>query len=309
MAEKRPNYFKLPVFSDPDRQITARLLNSISLILIFSGLIGLVIFTFTSLRLPLALPAAGFLILLGSLAQILIRTRQIVLGSFLLVFLGWLGVGILALQSGGLRSPFFILYLISVITAGLLLSIQAAGLTALFSILAALGFALSGQPNVGSTTQTPLPILWIVYTLILLFTFILLAQFLSLQQQAFKNARENERKLAQHSYEIQEQQESLARRISERTAEVSQYLLYLQLSTDLNQIINAFPGNTRLQTEAADLLQRRLGLYYAGIFIVDQSGQWAVLQAGTGESGETMLARHHQIEIGSGMVGWAIAKS
>lgn len=309
MAEQKRNALKLPIFTDPDQHITARLLNSISLILVFSGLIGLAIFVFLRLHLPLILPASGFLIIIGSLIQILIRIRQLVFSSFLLVSLGWLGVGVLVLQTGGLRSPFIILYLISIITAGLLLGTQAAGVTALFSMLAALGFALSGQSSLARANVMPIPLLWIVYTLILAFTFILLVQFLSLQRQAFNNARENERKLAQHNYEIQEQQESLARRISERTAEISQYLLYLQMAADLNQIINAFPGGTRLLSEAADLLQKRLGLYYTGIFLVDQSGQWAVLQAGTGESGQSMLARHHQIEIGSGMIGWAIANA
>ncbi len=50
------------------------------------------------------------------------------------------------------------------------------------------------------------------------------------------------------------------------------------------------------------------GFYYAGIFLVDESGEWAVLRAGYGEAGKAMLAEGHRLKVGPGsMIGAAIA--
>ncbi len=50
------------------------------------------------------------------------------------------------------------------------------------------------------------------------------------------------------------------------------------------------------------------GFYYAGIFLVDDSGEWAVLRAGYGKAGEAMLAEKHRLKIGgTSMIGAAIA--
>jgi len=57
-------------------------------------------------------------------------------------------------------------------------------------------------------------------------------------------------------------------------------------------------------------------LYYVGLFLVDQEGdwtgepnQWAVLRAGTGEAGQQMLEVGHRLKIGGeSMIGTAIDK-
>jgi GAF domain-containing protein len=56
-----------------------------------------------------------------------------------------------------------------------------------------------------------------------------------------------------------------------------------------------------------DLIKERFGLYYVGLFLVDEENEWAVLRAGTGDAGRTMLDRGHRLKVGEGMVGWCIA--
>jgi GAF domain-containing protein len=64
-----------------------------------------------------------------------------------------------------------------------------------------------------------------------------------------------------------------------------------------------------------NLVRERFNLYYAGLFLVDQTGartgepnRWAVLRAGTGEAGQQMLAQSHKLEIdGESMIGWCVA--
>ncbi len=56
-----------------------------------------------------------------------------------------------------------------------------------------------------------------------------------------------------------------------------------------------------------NLIQQRFSLYYVGLFLVDDIRQNAILRAGTGEAGQLMLSRHHQLPLNDrSMIGWCI---
>ncbi|MBM2848483.1 MAG: Histidine kinase [Anaerolineales bacterium] len=60
--------------------------------------------------------------------------------------------------------------------------------------------------------------------------------------------------------------------------------------------------------QAVELIRERFDLYYAAIFLVDEAGQWALLRHATGEAGQELLRRGHQLEVGGqSMVGWSVA--
>ncbi len=52
-----------------------------------------------------------------------------------------------------------------------------------------------------------------------------------------------------------------------------------------------------LVQQVVDLIHNRFDLYYVGLFLTDKSGQWALLQAGTGEVGRQMLAQGYKIKV------------
>jgi GAF domain-containing protein len=53
------------------------------------------------------------------------------------------------------------------------------------------------------------------------------------------------------------------------------------------------------------LIRDRFGFYHAGIFLLDEAGEWAVLQEATGEAGAQMKAQEHRLAVGeTSMVGW-----
>jgi GAF domain-containing protein/HAMP domain-containing protein len=63
-----------------------------------------------------------------------------------------------------------------------------------------------------------------------------------------------------------------------------------------------------LLLEVVNLIRSRFDFYHAGIFLLDESGQWAVLRQATGEAGQRMLARKHQLAVGGqSIVGWVTA--
>lgn len=62
-----------------------------------------------------------------------------------------------------------------------------------------------------------------------------------------------------------------------------------------------------LLKRTVDIICDEFGFYYAGVFLVDSSGQYAVLKAGRGEAGKAMLAERHKLLIGgASMIGDAI---
>ncbi|MGC9396523.1 MAG: GAF domain-containing protein, partial [Anaerolineae bacterium] len=59
-----------------------------------------------------------------------------------------------------------------------------------------------------------------------------------------------------------------------------------------------------LLAEVAELIRERFGFYYVGIFMLDDSEQWAVLDAGTGDAGRAMMTQGHRLQAGgNSMIG------
>ncbi|MGD1991864.1 MAG: GAF domain-containing protein [Anaerolineae bacterium] len=63
-----------------------------------------------------------------------------------------------------------------------------------------------------------------------------------------------------------------------------------------------------LLNQTVELIRARFDLYYVGIFLVDETGRWAELRAGTGRAGWDMLEAGHCLETGgNSMIGWCTA--
>jgi GAF domain-containing protein len=101
----------------------------------------------------------------------------------------------------------------------------------------------------------------------------------------------------------------LEQRVSERTAELERRSAYLEASAEVGRAATSILDADKLIWQAVELIRERFDLYYVGLFLVDAAGEYAVLQAGTGEAGRTMLARGHQIRVGEGMIGWSVANA
>jgi len=109
--------------------------------------------------------------------------------------------------------------------------------------------------------------------------------------------------------QLQQTLGGLEQQVSERTSALEQRTSYLQASADVSQVVNSILEPDRLVQDVVDLIRERFGLYYVGLFQMDESGDWAVLQAGTGEAGQAMVDRGHRIRTGMGMIGWCVANA
>ncbi|MEE8389571.1 MAG: GAF domain-containing protein, partial [Anaerolineae bacterium] len=89
----------------------------------------------------------------------------------------------------------------------------------------------------------------------------------------------------------------------------------LQTAAEVSRAVGSILDPEALAPQVVDLVRERFNLYYAGLFLIDQTGEWtdepykwAVLRAGTGKAGQQMLKQKHKLEIGgSSMIGWCIA--
>ncbi len=123
-----------------------------------------------------------------------------------------------------------------------------------------------------------------------------------------------------HSYQL------LESRVEERTESLGQRIRQLQAVIEVAQIVadlsTLSDASTRvidldiLLQQIVDVIQRRLSLYYVGLFLVEKapvgetpisSLESIVLRAGTGEAGAGMIARGHRLSANEGMIGWCVA--
>ncbi|MDD2922616.1 MAG: GAF domain-containing protein, partial [Anaerolineales bacterium] len=65
-----------------------------------------------------------------------------------------------------------------------------------------------------------------------------------------------------------------------------------------------------LLPQTVNIICESYGLYYAGIFLVDAAGEYAVLRSGYGKAGKAMVAEGHKLKVGTeSMIGACIAMS
>jgi len=64
----------------------------------------------------------------------------------------------------------------------------------------------------------------------------------------------------------------------------------------------------KLLPQTVNIICESYGLYYAGVFLLDEAGQYAVLRSGYGKAGKAMVADGHKLKVGTdSMIGACIA--
>jgi GAF domain-containing protein/HAMP domain-containing protein len=111
----------------------------------------------------------------------------------------------------------------------------------------------------------------------------------------------------QLSTQLSESYLDLEQRVIDRTRELEHRSAYLQATADVGQAATSILETEQLIQQVVELVRERFGLYYVGLFLMDEAHEWAVLRAGTGQAGQAMLERGHRIKVGEGMIGWSVA--
>jgi len=94
------------------------------------------------------------------------------------------------------------------------------------------------------------------------------------------------------------------------THQAQRRAMQLETAAEVSRAATSVLDPDELVRQAVDLIRDRFDLCYAGLFLLDENGHWAVLRAGTGEPGRQMLKAGHKLEVGGrSMVGWCTANA
>ncbi len=105
--------------------------------------------------------------------------------------------------------------------------------------------------------------------------------------------------------ELQQMYTGLERLVAQRTAELARRTAQLEAASQVARRAAEIRDLDTLLNETVRLISDRFGFYHAGIFLVDDLKEYAVLRAASSEGGQRMLARGHKLAVGRvGIVGY-----
>jgi GAF domain-containing protein/HAMP domain-containing protein len=125
--------------------------------------------------------------------------------------------------------------------------------------------------------------------------------------------------LARAFSQMSQQLRGLIARLEERVADrtrqwqeanfrLQRRAIQLEASGQVARAITSILNLDDLLAQVVNLICDRFGFYHAGIFLLDESGEWAVLRQATGDAGQRMLSRKHRLAVGGqSIVGWVTA--
>ena len=220
-----------------------------------------------------------------------------------------LGIG--GIYETGIWANARVFFVATALIASMLLSPRTAIWTAAGTLLtAAVGgwFVLSGRLSISTPGMWPGDVTtWIrgsaliimLDAIFILGIDLLMKEFLKAQARASLSLKEleNERRL-------------LEQRVESRTRESLRKTTQLEAAAYVGRRITEIRDLQVLLDDIARTVAEQFKLYHVGIFMLDESGKTAVLQAASSEGGARMLEAGHRLKVGSqGIVGFATGKA
>jgi len=102
---------------------------------------------------------------------------------------------------------------------------------------------------------------------------------------------------------------TLEARVAERTRALERRATQLRAAAEVGRAAASLRDLNELLTQVTHLISERFGFYHVGIFLLDETGEYAVLRAANSEGGQRMLARQHRLPVGErGIVGFVTAE-
>ncbi len=100
----------------------------------------------------------------------------------------------------------------------------------------------------------------------------------------------------------------LEQQVAARTVDLERRAIQLQTAAEVGRAAASIRDLDELLTQVTYLISERFDFYHTGIFIIDDTHEFAVLRATNSEGGQRMLTRNHRLEAGKGIVGYVISE-
>lgn len=93
---------------------------------------------------------------------------------------------------------------------------------------------------------------------------------------------------------------------AELEKKVSRQVTELKATAQVGRAAAGIYDQKQLLSDVTELISTQFGFYHTGIFLIDEAGEYAILQAANSEGGRRMLSRGHKLPVGKvGLVGYA----
>ena len=97
---------------------------------------------------------------------------------------------------------------------------------------------------------------------------------------------------------------SLEQRVSERTQELEHAASRVRTAAEIARDISTASNLDELLSRSSEMIINRFDFYHAGIFLLDEKKEYAVLRASPTEAGKQLIANSHRLRVGEqGIVG------
>ncbi len=225
-------------------------------------------------------------------------------------------LGVVTLMQFGLSGDGRIWILLFILMTSLLLGLRA-GIVAL--VLSAATYAFLGYQMTLENGLIPTPSVelqansgsisgWIATGVVLLMVGVLSVISISVLLKGLETSVRNLQSSFTNAQELTTDLEDERGRLQMRSGDLERRLNQIRTAAEISAIISGVTDPQILLPQVVNLILERMNLYYVAAFLLDEAGQYAVLQAGTGDQGRRMLAENHRLVIGgSSMVGWTVA--
>jgi len=307
-------FFSPPVFEKDEDNFRARFINGFAWVVsILLFLAMLPYLTRDSFDYTVAVLTGLILVMLSAIY--ILHRGNINASSMIIVVLGWLGLGIQAYTADGVKDVIVIAYIALGLLASIVISWRVGSFVILSSIAAI--WALALLENNGLYTprfQEP-----ITFARDLTFIFLVIAIMTYFSTSSLRNAinraNKSEESLRESNLELQNLNQTLEDRVSERTADLTSANQNNEKRAKqfeaIAQVARATTTNEGLDTllpRLATLVSEQFDFYHTGIFLINENRELAVLRAANSEGGKRMLERGHKLQVGqTGMVGFVSA--
>ncbi len=210
------------------------------------------------------------------------------------------GLGVVALSTAG-RSGGGVLFLLAFSLVAPFFFDHRSGLIAFgLSLLTLVGFgwAYSTGMVVPPPGETGDAASWVMTSLLFLLVGALLLLLQNYLVPRMANALARSQKLAQDL-------EAHQARLEERTHMLRRRVTQMEASFEVGQAITSIFDADHLVHKTVDLICERLDVYFASIFLLDESGEQVDLKAAAGASGPKLMTEGLRLPVAeTSMVGW-----
>ncbi len=296
MNQTRPLRFFNPYADDPHSFRRLALTVQMVTLVTVLGITFFVSVKFVTLAVAAALAVA----ILFSLARILWPGQILTPLAILLIS------AVFVHQGRGIHDIAIVGLVGGVIVAGLLLGARGLLWFGAIALLVFLGYGvaeITGIYSPISPEETFTEDLFI-FSLIFIAILLTLGALINRLGNIAMRARQNELAQIAANEELLQLKGSLETRVAERTVELERRAAQMETIASTARSITAMRDLEALLPFICRAISERFGFYHTGVFLIDERGEYAVLQAANSPGGQRMLEHGHRLRVGAtGIVG------